>query len=626
MDGPVAEKNAPDINQGALVDTTLVGLIDQLIGFAGFYPPGHDRCRDGAAHLESALGAMGGGFQLRIGARHILCGGIPLPEEDAAVARLGTLLRTLGVAAIEILPGVSADDLLTFAIRLAEMRARAETTVKLGSIELLEFPQKVRVIQREFGARVVCGAGPDSDRDPVEEALAQVVEVLDGYELTGDQWDHCRDFATRVLQRAVQRLEVMSDGTPPDEMKRSLHEVLDLGVHAIEHAIRELLAHDDAGAGSMDSIYDRAMKALALSDDHASVDVMLDVLRESKKEHESDRPSGSGSSDHQLTTAELRERIASVTADFREPDLTRIRHRDESLGVVLQLLDHPVDSRAAINVVTWVEKELDRNLSEADWDTIVGFVTETIGRGNLPAADRNLGVILRSLRRGSGRSGMRLLDAIVERGEPVEEVIWPHVVNELLLGLDAAESERAMGHLVGRRIRQDSVLRLERLEALRAARVDPMLFRPVRPELVDLYECLLRTERRDEIGPRLLEGMQHSPGCTGHDIAMVLREYSDRYAEMLIAALRGGEDTALRERVAREVVEEITGLPDSIRNATWVNEMIRSLGTLPAQVVAPLLERIQTERKWVFLHRWPASCRRAARAADQLLSLAGESA
>ena len=62
---------------------------------------------------------------------------------------------------------------------------------------------------------------------------------------------------------------------------RSLEDVLSVGVHAIRHALHDLPADD---TGDLRSLFACAEKAIALSDDRPSVELMLDVLRQSAQE------------------------------------------------------------------------------------------------------------------------------------------------------------------------------------------------------------------------------------------------------------------------------------------------------------------------------------------------------
>ncbi|MHB8079679.1 MAG: hypothetical protein ACYDIE_10560, partial [Candidatus Krumholzibacteriia bacterium] len=327
----------------------LWSALDRLLNIGAFYPAGHVRSEEAArAFLHEMSARLGGAPTLTIdtGRAALAVQGRVTPVESKGAKRLHAMLTALGIARIEIDAAASPVDLHAFSTLLLWSKHQADTAVGFRQISFAGLPPTVRVVQRAFGRRVGGGGGIALRADQVQAAVDGAMQALAGRTLDDATRETLRGLVDRLFTHAAERLEMIAPalGGAHAPINRSLEDVLAVGVHAIRHALNDLPAD---GAGDLRGLFGCGERAIALADDRPSVELMLDVLRQSAREAgleaEGDRE-GRAEDDalYEIPLAELTRRLtagagAPVTAAALTPG-----DRAEYLAIVLQnLLDDP---------------------------------------------------------------------------------------------------------------------------------------------------------------------------------------------------------------------------------------------------------------------------------------------
>lgn len=617
----------------------LWSAFDRLLNIGAFYPAGHARSEEAArvfldemnAHLADAsaltIDASRGALSVQ---------GRVTPLESKGAKRLHAMLTSLGIARIEIDAVTSPIYLHAFSTLLLWSKHQADTAVGFREISFDGLPPTVRIMQREFGRRLGGGGGA-LRADQAQAAVAEVMQAIEGRTLDDATRETYRDLIGRLFAHAAERLE--ADGSLPGgahaPITRSLEDVLAVGVHAIRHALHDLSADD---TGDLRGLFACAEKAIALSDDRPSVELMLDVLRQSAREAgleemvDAENPAEDDAL-YEIPLAELTSRLSvaagpPVTVAALTPD-----DRSEYLSIVLQNLlnDPPAAVFAAATFA--LRQALAVPLTAAERAVMTAGARQLFERGAASVVDRLATHLLVALRRLSPEAPARLLrDACANAAPSAIRAAWPHVVNELLLGsvgVEPALSDalRRLAIALPEAEMQRSLGRLEALDALGEGSFARRLGVLLTVETAPLCAVLLESSRGDLLGGPLLDLLRAAPPpWPGARALPLLGAYHPRHRSFLVRLLRDEvrrEPTPeLQTAAGRLIVEGLPTLPPVRRNEPWVASAIRELGVLRVEGARAVLCTILWKRRLLILRAWPAACRAAAAAAIADLDVA----
>jgi len=617
----------------------LWSALDRLLNIGAFYPAGHARSEEAArAFLDEMRARLGNAPTLTIDAGRdaLAVQGRVTPIESKGARRLQAMLTTLGIARIEIDAITSPLYLHAFSTLLLWSKHQADTAVGFREITFDGLPPTVRIVQREFGRRVG-GGGVSLRADQVQAAVAGALQDIEGRALDDATRESLRGLVDRLFTRAAERLEMGGPllGGAHAPLTRSLEDVLAVGVHAIRHALHDLPVDD---AGDLRSLFACAEKAIALSDDGPSVELMLDVLRQSAREAgletapDAEDPAENDAL-YAIPLAELTRRLTAGAGPPVAAGALAPPDRAEYLSIILQnLLNDPPAAVFAAATLT-LRQTLATPLTAAEQAVVAAGARQLFERGTDGAVDRLATHLIVPLRRSSPEAPARLLrDACAGASPSALRAAWPHAVNELLLGHDGTdpalvESLRHLATAIPEPEMQRSLARLEALDALRAGNFGRRTCVPLTAETASLCALLLETSRGDLIGGALLALLQSAPPpWPGARALPLLGSYDARHRPFLVRLLREGvrreSSPELRAAAGRLLVEGLPALPTARRAEPWVPGAIRELGALRADGARPLLRAIGRQRRLLVLHAWPAACRAAATAATADLDAA----
>lgn len=628
------ERSSPTAIAGDCV--ALMVALDHLFRVGPVYHATHAAYLEIARRFQSELaGSVSpqGMLRIAVGREFLLVQSQVLGVECRGIARPHELLNALGIARMEIDATASTQDLHALASLILKYKHEADTSWSFRQLDFSGLPKTVRVAQREFGKRP--GLGPRAVIAPeqIQSALSSVVRVLDGRELDARTQETCRHMVQQVFAKIVERLDMDPgfDHVTPGGFERPLEDVLDLGVHALRHALTDLVAVGQ-GQADLQNLFTAAERALALSDDSASVELMLSVLRQAAAEAgvtESMAQQGHEevASDHQMPLDQLRRRLAEHAAQMEPLTSLELEGSAEQVSILLQMLmaDPPPPVRQRItSELAAVRSE---RIGTRERQLLTSVVRDLVVCRDHDRLDHILPLLIRPLRRTADDLYGELLLKTCGTLEPGElTAIWPHLVNEILCGLPnaapqvAAELYRIAGQPEAEAM-AGGLQRLERLDTLREKRFATSIFRPPPPELYPVFAVLLNSSKGRLIGKQLYDGFHaHPPNWVAAQVLALRNDYNPRDRDFLVQLLREGgqaqpSDT-LRSLASKIITRTLSSLAAERRGEPWVAPAIDALGRLQAHDAATLLREIRQTRRYLLFHTWPAACRFAARRAQ----------
>ncbi len=205
------------------------------------------------------------------------------------------------------------------------------------------------------------------------------------------------------------------------------------------------------------------------------------------------------------------------------------------------------------------------------------------------------------------------------------ERAWPHVVNELLMGMTWADPRQKLAlyqELSKLKVtdRVDMLVRLESLQALQEKIMAKDLFHAPAPLLYGVHQLLMNSSMADQHGPLMHQRLAYQKAHSLSTLLVnVFNDYNRAHRKAYQAILnQGTEDKIqpeLREIAVRHLTATLTRLPEERRDEPWVAKAINWLGRLGGGKARSLLLKIRDEKKYMVLPVWPSGCREAARAA-----------
>jgi len=631
---------------GEKLHVELVEKFDRLFNTCSIYPVGHVRFGEAERIFREALiKAVGGNRTLHIDGdrENLIVQSCVVNRSTPEVERLHGFMTSLGIARVEMDTSYTKQDLYDFMTLLLRYKHEVEAARSFRQFEFKDLPSTIRIIQRQFGKRVHRDSSRAFRNKQIGAAVENSLEALEGHDLDEETQAACQQWVEKVFTKVAERFEVSTD--PPDGSKgskgsftRSLEDVLGLAANAVQHAMTEMFTGDEQ-TSDMQYLFGAAEKAVAFSENEDAVKIMAKVLQHASREatenmqSRSQENSGGDNGDYDLSLPELHRSLAECASLADPVDTLKAEDRSEHLSVLLQMLfDYP-----APKVLAGISRELNRIFSEdlqtRERGVLSAAIHELLGRMDYALIDRSFPLLLRPYRR-SKSVVVFLLDICRPSSLAELEAIWPHMVNEILLGLEGERSVKVMElHKQVVSLSEEGmgeeILRVESLEAIQENRFSKQIFRPPITELYPVFAALLSSSRTAAIGPFLLKGLQaHPPDRAGAEALMFLKEYDSRSQEFLLQLLSHHSKKSISKSLQRMavaiIVDALKSLPQDCRYEARVPKAIQALGVLSQREAESTLMEVLKSRKYLFLHSWPAACRRSAKQALRVLRSSSE--
>lgn len=612
---------------------TLLKSIDRLMTVGTYYSLEHDQYVKAS---EKACAAMVAAIRPRrslaieIAAAGLVIDGHTLDPRLRVVRQIHELLVALNVAHLEIAAELTATDLRRALAALHEHRLALGQSQTFHEIKIENLPPTVSLASRRVGAG---GVDQLLSPDDILEAIGESQPTIAGGAATTDPAAYLREFM-ELLRQAQANLASAppAAGNRAERLTPSRDELA-----AFREGLQRLLAHRP-DAANLTRLMSLAREAAAVSADAAKARLLFEHVRQTVVADPAPPESVvslepvfvEGTDTVEALSAQLVE-LATRPEPLAEPGPTE---RCDQLALGFRLLAVGVHEHTAENVLEALRATCrDPDLGEAEARVIAASLTSLATAGRSDRID-TAACLLAELRRAHPALVATVWSSIDPNLEPAAlAALWPHLVNDLLLGLapapDAVVAQLCL--LAGGLAVESALEQAERLASLPGALSDAAaddLFHVPPPRMRCVHAALMQSRAAERHGPRLHRALARRPldPLTGVLMSAV-GSYGPQTRPLFLALLRdGGREPwspQVRALSSALLTAALADLPRAARTGSWAPEAIAWLGRLAPVAAQPLLRRIVTERRWLWRRAWPDACRAAAAAA--LADHAGES-
>lgn len=616
---------------------TLLTAIDRLLTVSGYYFKNHEQYQQA---VDRACTTIIKAIRPRPAmAVEIVANGLILEEQvvgpNLRVARkLHDLLVALNIARLEFSAQMQPAHLREALAILQENRRKLGQAEGFCQISIENLPPTVSIACRRIGK--------DKPSASLDDLLCkwENVKVTDSGLDPDSQWKYmAREFIS-LADQLLKNLETISAPQGGREGTGNGTLVSPEVIEALKDSLRRLVEVRPEPS-KLIGLIRHVKTALALSNDPGTVDLAFNILRTEM---------GIESLGHAKPVQQILREDLSFTVGRLDELISDLRERKEPLGkpvpsaltnLVLITLDllatgpaEPFRSRyltafnGAISAPDFGRKEL----------AVVSSVLTEIAANGVEIADRFLPPVLATIRHEHPELLAHLWNQLYTGSPDSFLVLWPHFVNDLLLGLNPAPQSASLhlwpmaGEIGCEHIRSLGP-RLSCLSALRGGRplagLSDLSLMPVK-RLRFLFALLMQSRCANQVGPLLRKGVLRG---SDENLTWILMAALDKFVpdhRGLYAALmrEHGNDSPsprlsrLTSAILMDVLQDLKPLE---RREPWTAKAISWLPRLAGVEARSILARIISGRRYWIFKAWPPPCRRAARSAVARLQATGTS-
>jgi len=637
--GVVAEENPPISAE----HEELFRALDRLLSIGSYYTPEHARYKEVAREARAAVSTnlMGtSSLEIECTTEGFYVHDVFIEGNQRTTHRIFELMDVLNIALLEIQADASADDLHVAMTTLKQHQVTFAGSQDYEEIEIVGLPDTVATTSQSLYVRTRDRtAGPGGTRPRAGSADhyiipdANLVSTPDGQKLE-------REFLSIITT-------IMRSGDPTQlknlESDEARNEILgrwvsDSAVNTIKD-IMEALKETNSDPMILEHLIGHAQSALELTGDPELVELIFERLRketgvksDKPKPLLSNRPKPKNPKKRAVKYTMTPDQMNGIIKELNEeavlPEDLLGPSTADCIGICTQVLCSAPTEQMAQGISSTIFRILSSApLPELDLKVSVSALTTILKTGSRDAVDTAIPMFFSPLRkfhpRHLGPVWLGVWKSLVEIDH--KRLAWPHLVNELLLGVewDDPTQKLALFESLSQVRVGDGEEMLERLEELQALREKTMaadLFHAPAPLLYPVHIVLMGSTMSREHGPKLHERIAHQRANRLANLLLgIMGEYKQSnkliYQAMLEQGVSEKITPKLQDLGSRLLKSAVMNLDPELRDELWVSEAIAWLGKLDIKRAEPALTRILKDKKYFFFPVWPSECRQAAREA-----------
>ena len=618
------------INSDAILDVTgkpvgadvamFLKAIDRLLTVGAYYSHSHEQYRRAAETQCAAMVAAiepRASLSLEVAAAGLVVDGCTVDPHLRVARQIHDLLVSLNVASLEVSARLTAADLRQAIAALQAHRLELAHAQSFRTVTIADLPATVSVASRRVSVlgddSEGCDEGSGAGRNGMDPATVRADRLHE---------------VMAMLRTAIGNLDGTGAGGGAPASGQGHQQVISRKeLQEIHDGVQRLLEREP-DVSELAKLMALARQTLELSGDPDKSRLMFDQLRHAVCDENvpERRPEPTGAS-HSWTVAELAEQVAALAkraAPLPEPVVAA---RRDQLAIGFRLLDAgPGDSGFEPALAILHRACGSPEFGNAEADVFASALVMLANHGRKDVIDRALPRLLPEIRSAHPETLAQIWSGIdADLAPPALAVLWPHLANDLFLGLESAQkSALTRCCLLAGRLGIDAALeelpRLSMLPGSRRRSTSDQVFMvpPMRARC--LHVALLRTAAAESHAPHLYRELRRRPpdALTGIVTAAV-EAGGEADRELLLVLLQAcGHETPspqLVEVAAALLLETLLSMPAARRREAWTAAAIAWLGNTVPGRSRELLRRVTTEKRWLLWAAWPESCRKAAFAA-----------
>ena len=615
--------------------------LDRLLSIGSYYTPEHARYQEIAREAHTAIrNNLAGATSLEIEctAEGFFVHDDFIDGNQRETHRVFQLFDTLNIGLLEIQAVATAKDLHEAVTVLKQHQVTYAGTQDYEEIEIEGLPATMETTSQTLYVRTKDrSAGPGGTRPRAGSADhfiipdANLVATPEGQKLE-------REFLgiiSGIMRNGdPTRLKNLDSDEERDEALR--HWVSDSAVGTIKE-IMGALKSTNSDPMILEHLIGHAQAALELTGDPELVELVFERLRketgvknDKPKPLLSNRPKPKNPKKravrYTMNPEQMNGIIEELAATAVIPDDLLGPATADCLGICTQVLCSVPTEQMAQGIGSTIFRILSvETIPDEDLRISVSSLTTILKTGSRDAVDMVMPMFLSPLRKFHpqhlGPLWLGVWKSLVEIDH--KRLAWPHLVNELLLGVEWHDPTQKLALFeslsrVGVGDGEEMLERLEELQALQEKILAPDLFHAPAPLLYPVHIVLLGSTMSREHGPKLHNRLAHQrANRLASLLVAIMGEYKQSNKLIYQAVLEQGvaEKTIpkLADLGSRLLKTTVINLPDFLRDDPWVSEAVSWLGKLDAARADRLLNTILKEKKYFFWPVWPAECRNVAR-------------
>lgn len=614
---------------------SLLTTLDRLLTVGTYYSTDHEQyvraVEDACAQLVRAITPRSA-MSLEIAAKGLLIEGQVVDVHHRAARKVHDLLVPLNLARLEFSRQLTPADLHSALATLQEQRLKLGQAEGFRQVVIDDLPATVSVATRRIGTAADHVSLGDLLGDWDSDAPADAAPDAEA------DWRRlARDLKT-LANQFLGSLEPAS--SPAADRTAGARGMLPTApqIAALREALRRLLEVRPDPAELL-RLIQHVKTALELSRDPGTVDLAFRLMsREMGVEAEAaQEPVKPGLREDLSFTAEMLARsCAELGARNVAVAQPHVSARRDVVAITLKLLvdapEEPLRSRC--------QAAFEASIAATDFGAdelaaIAATFAVAVERG-VDLVDRALPPVLGAVRHRHPEHLAGLWERLWHVDAAARPALWPHLVNDLLLGLDPAPQSAVLqlwmeANAVDPEAATDLATRVGRLAALAddgaAAHLGDLMLVPA-SRTGAVLSVLMGCRLANRLGPLLHQALLRGQGNElARVMAAALGEYEPTHRRLYADLARELGAAAPSPRLARQAADVLTKtlaqLTPAERREPWTATAIAWLPSLAGGAARSTLTRIVSQRRLLVLAAWPAACREAAaEALDRLRAAA----
>ncbi|MEN8006228.1 MAG: hypothetical protein ABFS42_04395 [Candidatus Krumholzibacteriota bacterium] len=615
--------------------------LDRLLTIGSYYTPEHARYQEVTREAHAAIRnnlAGAASVEIECTSEGFYVHDDFIAGDQGETRRIFELMGALNIALLEIQGTATANDLHEAVTCLKQHQVTYAGKQDYGEIEIVGLPDTVETTSQSLYVRTKDRTrGPGGTRP--REASADYYTIPDANLVATPEGQKLeREFLgiiSGIMKNSdpTQLKNLVSDEARNEALGQW---VSDSAVNSIKQ-IMGALKKTNSDPMIMEHLIGHAQAALELTGDPDLVELVFSRLRketgikgDKPKPLLSNRPKPKNprkrAVKYTMSPDQMNQVIDELTQAAVVPEDLLGPSSADCLGICTQVLCSAPTEHMVQGIGSTVFRILSvETLPAADLDVAVSALTAILKTGSRDTVDSAMPMFFSPLRkfhpRHLGPVWLGVWKSLVETDH--KRLAWPHLVNELLLGVEWEDPTKKLALYESlSRVRvgdgEEMLERLEELQALQEKKVAPDLFHAPAPLLYPVHIALLGSTMSREHGPKLHQRLVHQRANRLANLLVgIMGEYKQSNKLIYQAILEQGvaekTEPKLADLGSRLLKSTITNLPPLLRDEPWVGEAVSWLGKLDTRRADPLLNRIIKEKKYFFWPVWPGECRQAAR-------------
>ena len=602
----------------------LLKAIDQLMTVGTYYSPEHDQyhvaSRKACAAICESIGDRPSVI-LEITSTGLMIADQVVDPQQRTARQLHDLLVPLNIARLEIDRDLTPEHLRTALRALHDHRLLVGSRTSFQEITIEGLPPTVRTLSASL---ISCAPG-EVDAESAGKALADLLaEGQAGRPATSEELT--RKFLD-LVERIVRNLDLHRTGS--GEIAAGGGSGQGGGdLRSLAQSLRELVKTDPDPKNLL-GLIQNAQKALALSADPSSVDLVFRILRKelASRGQPPLRKAGAphpGSIEQDFDLQAFRTALAEIVHRSEQSGPLDHPLKQDYLGICFKIMGSDPPDSLKIHLTAAIEQALgDPGLEDDCAELCAQGLAMVIDKGRNQLADHLFPAVCGPLREAHPDQlflfWRKLWGLLETEGR---SLVWPFLVDDALLGMGEISPENAQ-EIVAALGSQDIEAagrhreKLFGMPAFRQKSAAGTIFSVPPAKMAALHTLLLESPLADWHGPRLHRVLAKQPASQITGVVMhLLGDYQPEnrafYAALIRQQAEGAMPADLRTWIVELLVPGLRTLPPGRRREDWVVHALSWLGKLDHAAAADLFDCVLNERRLFFFRAWPAECRTAA--------------